>query len=819
MTLVTMPSIPLRGVRVHNLRSVDVDVPLGKLTVVTGVSGAGKSSLVFDTLHAEAQRRYLQSFSTTVRQYLERLERPAADAIGDLPPAVAIGQAMPKPGPRSVVGGWSELGDTLGRLWSRAGVLHCLRCGQPARAQGPQDVERVIDSLPHGVRLSLGFASVPESDAAVWGASLREEGFVRVWIAGAIHRLDEPLPPSDRAIVLVDRFEVGKQAPARLRESIELAFQRGKGTLELLSDDRAWTFDCRLRCSRCDIVYAPLEPALFDLQRPRGLCPTCAGDRTMGDAACPDCSGTGRNPEALAVRLGDLSWLECVTLPFGSLRARLAGMAEAAHWRTGCCCKTRLERSARSSAPPPLPDARPPGRDLSIGETKRIQLAAALAARLVQALYLIDEPTTGLHPRDTEALLTELRRLRDAGNTVVVIEHDRDVLHGADHIIDLGPGAGQDGGRVVYQGTPAGMEESEQAAESLTLAHLKNEPEIRDARTPRRPEGVIRLRGARTHNLQDLTVDFPLGVLCVVTGVSGAGKNSLVAHTLYPALARVKKKKPPPNPATRYDDLAGATRVEDVVLFDQTPLQRSARSNPATYLKIFDDIRDLYAETTDARIRNLGPGAFSFNQPGGRCEACAGQGVQTVDMHFLADVAVVCPECRGRRFMPDLLKIKVRNLDIAEALDLTVREAFRFFRAQPAIEKRLKLLLDVGLDYLRLGQPTQTLSGGECQRLKLAGQLAATRKSRCLFLLLEPTAGLHPADVTRLLDCFDGLVQAGHSLIVVEHDLDVIRSADHIIDLGPEAGAAGGRIVVAGTPEQVALTAASWTGRRLRNDE
>jgi len=418
-----------------------------------------------------------------------------------------------------------------------------------------------------------------------------------------------------------------------------------------------------------------------------------------------------------------------------------------------------------------------------------------------------------LHPRDTRKLVDVLTRLRDAGNTMVMIEHDPEFFQAADYQIDLGPGAGEEGGEIVCQGPPAGLVDCET---SLTGAYLAGRRSIRvPSRRRQRNHGSIRLVGARLHNLQDLSVDFPLGVLCVVTGVSGAGKSSLVQHSLYPALCRRKNKKLPAGVVLPEVEAQGAGQIGDVVLMDQAPLARTARSNPATYLKVFDEIRQVFADTSEARIRNFGPGAFSFNQPGGRCDACEGQGTLTVDMQFLADVSMTCPECKGTRFKPEVLNVKVRNLNIAEVLDLTVREAFRFFRAQPLIERRLKLLLDVGLDYLRLGQPADTLSGGECQRLKLAGHLASSKKPRCLFILCEPTTGLHTADVVRLLDCFDRLLATGHSLIVVEHNLHVIKCADYVIDLGPGAGANGGRIVASGTPEEVVQNPESFTGQWL----
>jgi excinuclease ABC subunit A len=427
-------------------------------------------------------------------------------------------------------------------------------------------------------------------------------------------------------------------------------------------------------------------------------------------------------------------------------------------------------------------------------------------------LYLLDEPAAGLHPRDLDKLIAHLCQLRDAGNTVVAIEHHAALIRAADHIIDLGPGAGEEGGRIVAQGLP---ESFKGASESVTGEFLSGAAAIAVPTSRRRPQHWLHLQGATLNNLQDLAVAFPLGVLCAVTGVSGAGKSTLVEQTLFPCLAKVKGKKAgvvPPAGA----DLRGAGQIEDVLLMNQEPLPRSARSNPATYLKIFDDIRDLFADTAEAKIRGFGPGHFSFNQPGGRCEVCEGQGVLTVDMQFLADVTMTCPECQGSRFKKDILNVKVRSLNIAEVLNLTVRESFRFFRAQRGLQRKLKWLLDVGLDYVRLGQATDTLSGGESQRLKLAGHLASNRKPRCLFILVEPTAGLHPADTQCLLDCFDRLVQTGHTVLVIEHNLDVIKCADHVIDLGPGAGPEGGRVVATGTPEEIVDVNESQTGRWLR---
>jgi excinuclease ABC subunit A len=820
-------AIALRGVRVHNLQNIDVDFPLQKLSVATGLSGSGKSSLLFDTLYAEAQRRYLQSFSAATRQWLDRLEQP--DRIENVPPAIAVGQRFSARGPRATVGTLTEIIEYLRLLYARAGTVYCLQCGQEVKAATTTDVVRAIEEIAADTRFSIGYPSRPQAGEAVadWAAALCEEGLLRVKIDGRLFRLDgEPLPPitdATRLWVLVDRLQAGRLAGERLIDSLETAFARGDGQLVLLLDNDERIYDQRLICPRCRIPYPSLEARLFSFNDPLGACPSCQGTGMVrsgkrGDEQpCPTCHGTRLSELAGMARIGGRAIAELSSLSMTRLagllataelpqRNRPAGrlLLEQLRTRLGFVLEVELGY---------LTLDRPAGT-LSVGESQRLRLTTALGSNLVNALYVLDEPTIGLHPRDTETLLAVLRRLRDAGNTLVVAEHHASIIAASDHVVDLGPGAGEEGGRVLYQGPPAGLAN---CAASLTGAYLSGRSRIA-VPARRRPlsHGSLHLVGARTHHLQDVSVEFPLGVLCVVTGVSGAGKSTLVQETLYPLLCRRKHKKEPVAAVLPETDVHGAGQLGDVVLMDQTPLARTARSNAATYIKVFDDIRAVFADTTEARVRNFSAGDFSFNQPGGRCETCQGQGTLTVDMQFLADVTVTCPDCQGRRYRRELLNVKVRNLSIAEVLDLTVREAFRFFRAHSSIERRLKWLLDVGLDYLRLGQPANTLAGGECQRLKLAGHLSASRKPRCLFLLDEPAAGLHPADVLRLLDCFDRLLQTGHFLIVVEHNLDVIKCADHVIDLGPGAGEEGGRIVAAGTPEQVAEAKDSHTGRWLR---
>jgi excinuclease ABC subunit A len=804
-------TLTLRGVRVHNLKSIDIAIPLHRLTVVTGVSGAGKSSLVFDTLHAEAQRRYLQSFSAYTRQFLERFEKPDAEEIGDLPPAVAIRRAPHEKTPHAAVASLTEIGDHLRLLFARVGAIVCPDCKQPVIAQRTPDVVASLQALSPGTRCMIAFPSLapPPDDQPAWLASLLEEGYVRVRAGRTVFRLGEqpaPVLASCETIwVLLDRVEIGKTPVERIAESVDAGFRRGEGRVGYLTDSDRRLFDQRFTCPRCERIFAAPEPRLFDLHDPLGACPTCRGTGMLGANACPECQGQRWNKNALTVQVDGRTIADWHAQPLKDLLAWLGARTEPS--------ASQIQRRLQELVALDLGylTLQQPAATLSDGVARRVFLASALASDLVHVLYLIDEPTTGLHPRDTDKLLGALRRLRERGNTVVVIDHERRIIAAADHVIDLGPGAGEEGGQVTYQGAPEGLAT---AAQNPTSDFWTGRDFIEVPTTRRMPTGTLKLSGATANNLQDLTVTFPLGVLCVVTGVSGAGKRSLIEQTLYPALCFAKKKKGAD--AATSAKIVGAQKISDVVLFDQQPLPRSARSNAATYLKIFDEIRELFAATVDAKIRNFGPGHFSFNQPGGRCETCEGQGSLTIDMQFLADVTTVCPECQGLRYRKEILDIKVRSLSIAQVLDLTIREAFRFFRAQPAIEKKLKVLLDVGLEYLRLGQALETLAGGECQRLKLAGQLASGRKTGCLFLLIEPTAGLHPADVANLLECFDRLLAAGHSLIVIEHDLDVIKCADHIIDLGPEGGKDGGRVVAQGTPEEVAAVAMSHTGRFLR---
>ncbi|GIW86918.1 MAG: UvrABC system protein A [Isosphaeraceae bacterium] len=912
----------LRGVRVHNLKGIDLELPRHRWIAVTGVSGSGKSSLAFDTLYAEGQRRYIETFSPFIRQFLEKLDKPDADAIEGLPPAVAVAQRMTRRSARSTVGSVTELQDALALLFARLGTVHCPACDAAVRPMNPDDVIRAIEALPDRARYQVGFPLdlTPETDRAALVASLREQGFIRAIGSGGAIDLANPeaeLPEEGPVDVIVDRLVRGSEPVGRLRDSIETAFARGLGRLRLIHDGATQSFIRGWRCGSCGVSVAPPDPRQLRPNNPLGACPTCQGfgrvieldltrvvpdpsrsladgaiapwqtpayrewqdelmawaprvglptdrpfkrlsdaqrqlvvegdssfaglrgffrylerksykmhirvflSRWRGQVVCPACHGARLRPESLRIRLAGRNLAQLMAEPITALRKFVAEFAEsrsalgeAVRGRVLQGVLARLVYLDEIGLGYLTLDR--PARTLSAGEARRVQLTAALGSGLVNTLYVLDEPSIGLHPRDIGRLVDAIGRLRDAPNSVVVVDHEETLMRAADVLVDIGPGAGESGGRVLFVGPPDRAGEVEA---SVTGAFLSGRRRLPVARTHRKPSGRLRLEGASGHNLKEIDVEFPLGVFCVVAGVSGSGKSTLIEETLYPALVRRLKKQY--LPAEPYRGLRGARALSDVVLIDASPIGRTARSNPATYVKAFDEIRRTFAETDEARLRNYGPGHFSFNVEGGRCSACEGNGYLSVNMQFLPDVLMRCPECRGRRFRPEVLEITYRGKNIAEVLDLTAREAFGFFKNRPGIQMALRPLIDVGLDYLRLGQPASTLSGGEAQRLKLAANLAAPKvvlgsgeTIHTLFLLDEPTSGLHPADVARLIDCLNLLADQGHSLIVVTHDLNLMAAADWIIELGPEAGAGGGRVVAEGTPEHLARQPTP-TGRAL----
>ncbi|MFN8058278.1 MAG: excinuclease ABC subunit UvrA [Vicinamibacterales bacterium] len=953
-------AIVVHGARTHNLKNVDVTLPAGKLIVVTGVSGSGKSSLAFDTVYAEGQRRYVESLSAYARQFLERMEKPDVDRIDGICPSIAIRQKNTVRNPRSTVGTTTEIHDYLRLLFARIGRTYCRRCGQPVVQETAELVAQHLASRP-GMRLLVGFESklvdlaatglafspgrdeggngdegdfgtvaeaTPEVDAtspvdAVTASldALRKRGFGRVLVGDRAVSLEDvkadDLRGRETLDVVVDRLRIDADVVPRLTEAIETAYREGDGAafaIELPeSPDGVATrhvFSERFECRPCRILYELPQPRLFSFNNPFGACPVCHGfgnvmeldmelvvpnptltlqqgavepwtrphyrayqaalkkvargkgvrldvpwtdltdgERrfvTEGDAdfegvrgffqyldrkkykvhvrvflsryrgylTCQACAGARLRPEARVVRVGDRTIDAVCALSVRDAQSFFATL-ELTPKEAAVAEKVLTEIRRRLTF---LSDV---GLDyltldrlsstLSGGESQRIHLATALGSALVGTLYVLDEPSIGLHPRDNLRLLAILRELRDQGNTVLVVEHDEDMIRQADAVVDLGLGAGEQGGRVVFSGTYAALEAD---MRSLTAKYLRGELGIPVPATRRRPPPQrLKIYGARQHNLKDIDVEIPLGVLTCVTGVSGSGKSTLVHDVIYAALKRAKGEWE--QPVGAHGMIEGAELLSDVVLVDQSPIGRTPRSNPVTYLKAFDPIRDLFASTKDGRNRGLTPSHFSFNVPGGRCDACEGEGQVKVEMQFLADVYVPCERCDGKRFRPQVLEVRYKSRNINEVLDLTVREALQFFAGSSKVVRRLQLLDEIGLGYLRLGHPATTLSGGEAQRIKIAAHLASRGGERILYILDEPTTGLHFDDIVKLLAAFRKLLAAGHTLLVIEHNLDVVKAADWVIDLGPEGGAAGGHLVAVGTPEDIARSPASLTGRYL----
>lgn len=934
--------IELRGVEVHNLKRIDLDIPRQRLVVVCGVSGSGKTSLALDTLYAEGQRRYIESFSAYTRQFLERLEKPAAERIDGIPPAIAVTRKNTTRSSRSTVGTATETADYLRLLYAKIGRVFCRRCAVEVRRQTPQSVAAILSRLPDGTRYMVAFRqAVAPGDFSETAGRLREDGFVRAIIGEQTIDLSasECIAPANAdstfdLYVVVDRLVSGNVKEERLRDSLEIAFEQGTGQCvvfvqssnlpdfkehqsgeDIEVDGRAWSrtsYSSLLTCDACGTQYPTPEPRLYGFNSPLGACPQCEGfgnimdidmelvvpdpsksiregaiapwntpayvheleellalagdyglpvdtpfselqprhlelirngvpERDFGGLKgffnwlerrkykmhlrvflsrwrsyriCPTCHGTRLRDEALATQVGGRNIAELSQLEIDDL-AQFFHTLELTDWEQAVGrvmlqqVRSRL-RYLQDVGLGYLTLGRTL-RTLSGGEAQRVALTSSLGSSLVNMLYVLDEPSVGLHPGDVDRLIGAVAGLRDRGNSVIVVEHEESMIRAADHIIEIGPGAGDRGGEVVLQGS---FEDLQSADNSLTGDYLFGRRGVSLTSHRRQPEhGWIRLKGASGNNLKEITVEFPLGVLCLVTGVSGSGKSTLVHDTLYGAMCR-RKRKDGPKPLA-FDDIYGDGQIDDIVMVDQSPIARSPRSNPVTYIKAFDGIRAVFADTIDARTHNYTAGHFSFNVEGGRCTKCKGDGYIAIDMQFLADVYMRCGQCGGTRYRPEILDVTYRGRNIADVLEMTVREAFSFFRGRPKVQAKLKRLIDVGLDYLRLGQPANTLSSGEAQRLKLAGYLTSAKRNRTLFILDEPTTGLHFSDVIQLLDCFDALLSVGHSLIVVEHNLQLMKAADYIIDLGPGAAEAGGQVVSAGTPEKVAHEPQSVTGRFL----
>jgi excinuclease ABC subunit A len=928
--------IVISGAREHNLKDIDVELPRDALIVITGLSGSGKSSLAFDTIYAEGQRRYVESLSAYARQFLGLMEKPDVDSIEGLSPAISIDQKTTSRNPRSTVGTVTEIYDYLRLLWARIGVPHCPTCGELIAGQSQEQIVDRLMTLEDGSKFMV-LAPVVRGRKGEYGKLLEQmrlEGYSRAKVNGELVRLDEEIVldkkyKHDIAIV-VDRLVMKNDLRRRLSESVEAAAGLAAGLIEveMIDDPKAepLLFSEQFACLNCGTSIPELEPRIFSFNSPHGACERCHGlgfqrvidpelvvpdptlslaegalqpwnrgitaywrrliaavaeeygvdaerpwsklkksekeiflygtgeDRHlvtytnrfgrrrsykvrfegivnnlqrryeetdsetnreriegyMAEQPCPQCEGARLRPESLAVKVGGISISEYTALSARAAAEWIEGLAMTETERAIARLIVReiterlaflenvgigylsLSRSARS---------------LSGGEAQRIRLATQIGSHLVGVMYVLDEPSIGLHQRDNAKLIATLDRLRDLGNTVIVVEHDEGTMMAADHLLDLGPGAGEHGGHVIAAGTPAQVAKN---PASLTGQYLSGKRSIPVPEDRREPRGALLVRGAREHNLKDIDVAIPIGVFCCVTGVSGSGKSTLVNETLHHAVAnRLHQAKLRPG---AHDGIDGLSQIDKIINIDQSPIGRTPRSNPATYTGVFDHIRQLFTQTQESRARGYKPGRFSFNVKGGRCEVCKGDGQIKIEMHFLPDVYVPCEQCHGKRYNRETLEVRFKGKNIADVLEMSVEEGVEFFENVPKIARRLRTLHDVGLDYIRLGQPATTLSGGEAQRIKLATELSKVATGDTLYILDEPTTGLHFADVQRLLEVLGRLVDAGNSVVVIEHNLDVIKTADWLIDLGPEGGEAGGEVVATGTPEEVAAVEASYTG-------
>ncbi len=940
-------AIVVTGAREHNLANVTVSIPKFRLVVFSGVSGSGKSSLAFDTVFAEGQRRYVESLSAYARQFLGQLEKPRYDSIRGLTPTIAIEQKSASSNPRSTVGTITEVNDYLRVLFARVGEQRCHSCGLPVARQEPGQIVREILELAQAhpgadgkgakVVLMAPLARNRKGEFKDLFESLRADGYVRVRINGVISDLSDVTGLDKNKKhdldVVVDRLVLKDGIAPRLTDSVETALKVGKGRVVVAPDGQPErVYSEHLACEPCGLSFPELSPQLFSFNNPAGACPSCNGlgssltidpekvvpDGTLSlhqgavepwanafaeeggwtgeileglakrhgidmdrpfkdlsdehkhliffgdtrrvpvewrsknfngsvairfegvatmllrrlretksdemrtyyqkfltDQPCETCEGKRLRPEALAVRVGPFGIADLSEMAIGGLRREVAGLAFEGS-KALVAVELRKEILSRLTVLEDLGigylNLARSGASLSGGEAQRIRLASQLGSELTGVTYILDEPSIGLHPRDNGRLISTLTRLRDLGNTVLVVEHDRDAILSADHVIEFGPGAGRLGGHVVFEGTPDEMLRSE---DSLTGKYLSGRISIPVPATRRKGKSSLTLRGATGHNLKNVDVDIPLGCFTVVSGVSGAGKSSLVTETLCPALQRLLMEAR--TSPLKYRELKGLEHLDKVIVIDQEPIGRTPRSNPTTYTKAFDMVRTVFAETREARVYGYAPGRFSFNVHGGRCERCQGAGVLRVEMHFLPDVFVTCDECHGRRFNEATLRVKYKDLTIADVLDLTVDEAVTVFANHRSLKRIFGTLQQVGLGYVHLGQPSPTLSGGEAQRIKLARELAKVATGRTLYVMDEPSTGLHFDDVRKLLTVVNSLVDAGNTVLMIEHNLEILKVADHVIDLGPEGGEAGGLIVASGTPEAVAARDDSATGVALRS--
>lgn len=895
--------IILRGARLHNLKNIDLDIPLHKLIVVTGVSGSGKSSLAFDTLYAEGQRRYIESLSAYARQFLERMEKPDADLIDGITPAIAIQQKAVTKNPRSTVATVTEIYDFLRVLFARIGIVHCLKCGNPVQRDTIDAIVETLYSHPPDTNIFISFSWPLKKGLS----PLKKDGFSRIIKNNATLDIDQAKLTGQTSVdVLVDRMTLDKEDRERLVDSLELAMKKGEGKVKVQTDsNKEWIFSSQLECKTCHIIYEDPFPNLFSFNSPQGACPNCHGfgdiavldeekiipdpSKSLEDGAiepwtkpastelmrellfeakqrgiptdipfyqlkkewrqlileggdgyfgvkgffdwlqtkkykvqvrvflsryrkyvpCPECSQMRLNQHAMSVKIAGRSIGEIARMTVQEAhdffnRISLSALQKQVAERLIAEIQNRLKFLLEVGLDYITLDRMT--FTLSGGEAQRINLAAALGSSLVGTLFVLDEPSIGLHARDNHKLIEILKSLKDVGNTVLVVEHDPEIIRKAEYVIDLGPGAGEAGGEVVFAGL---MKDFLKSSSSLTASYLRGEKKISVPEKRRISKKFLIIKDACKHNLKHLNVSIPINVFTCITGVSGSGKSTLLYDVLYKGWTGLSDDG--------FTSIHGKELADKIIMVDQSPLSTSPRSIPATYTKAMDDIREIFSQTREAKVHGLKPGFFSFNTPGGRCEECKGAGQKIVEMQFLSDVVLTCEACNGKRFKKDILEVTYKGKNIDDILRMSLSEAYNFFADNPKILKKLSPLIEVGLGYIRLGQPTTTLSGGELQRIKLAFHLIHHRERNILYLFDEPTIGLHPHDISALLRCFQKLVNKGHTVVVIEHNLDVIKCADYIIDLGPEGGEKGGEIVVQGPPEKIIKSKISYTARYLKN--